>query len=164
MPCPPNSRTTEKPASVNYRPLGMELLLPGLGLKSEIVSTTPENGSYPIKWLGEQTGWLEGSSKPGEGISVLAAHNTLNTEEYGPFALISTMEEGDRIFLRQEDGTLSIFEVYANEKIGAQDREALEKIAASFENTLTLLTCEDERIEGGYASRRIVAAKMLSER
>ncbi len=155
---------TEKPASVNYRPLGMELLLPSLGLKSEIVSTTPENGSYPIKWLGEQTGWLEGSSKPGEGISVLAAHNTLNAEEYGPFALISTMEEGDRIFLRQEDGTLNIFEVYANEKIGAQDREALEKIAASFDNTLTLLTCEDERIEGGYASRRIVAAKMLSER
>ncbi len=31
-----------------------------------------------------------------------------------------------------------------------------------YENSLTLLTCEDERPEGGYASRRVVAARPLS--
>ena len=150
-----------KPAALNYRPLGMELQIPTLGLSSEIVTVTPENGKYPIDWLGEQTGWLEGSARPGEGNSVLAAHNTLNAEEFGPFALISTMREGDRFSLLGKDGRLMMFEVYANQKIGAGDRKALEETAAAFENTLTLLTCEDERVEGGYASRRIVAARKL---
>ena len=153
---------SEKPASVNYRPLNMELQIPTLDLKSEIVALTPENGSYPVEWLGEWTGWLEGTAKPGEGISILAAHNTLNAEEYGPFALIGTLQKGDRFSLLRKDGTLMMFEVYANEKIGANDRQALEEIAAAFDNTLTLLTCEDERPEGGYASRRITAARKLA--
>jgi LPXTG-site transpeptidase (sortase) family protein len=155
------SLLAEKPASVNYRPLGMELQIPTLNLSSEIVTLTPENGVYPVEWLGEQTGWLEGSALPGEGISVLAAHNTLNAEEYGPFALISTMEKGDRFSLLRGDGMLIMYEVYANEKIGADDLDVLGKTASAFENTLTLLTCEDERIEGGYASRRIVSARKL---
>ena len=90
---------------------------------------------------------------------------------------IAIVTEGMREALKKEPGVLALycvaakdnpnkltfFEVYANEKIGAQDREALEKIASAFENTLTLLTCEDERPEGGYASRRIVAAKLTEE-
>ena len=126
-----------------------------------IVSLTPENDQYPIDWLGKQTGWLEGSALPGEGLSVLAAHNTLNAEEYGPFALIGTLQKGDRFSLLQKNGSLLMFEVYANEKVGSNDFGTLEEIAAEFENTLTLLTCEDERLEGGYASRRIVAARKL---
>ena len=139
----------------------MELQIPMLDLNSEIVSLTPENGQYPIDWLGKQTGWLEGSALPGEGLSVLAAHNTLNAEEYGPFALIGTLQKGDRFSLLQKNGSLLMFEVYANEKVGSNDFGTLEEIAAEFENTLTLLTCEDERLEGGYASRRIVAARKL---
>ena len=153
---------SEKPASVNYRPLNLELQIPALDLKSEIVALTPENGSYPVEWLGGRTGWLEGTAKPGEGISILAAHNTLNAEEYGPFALVSTLQEGDRFSLLRKDGTLMMFEVYASEKIGAYDRQALEEISAAFDNTLTLLTCEDERPEGGYASRRIVSSRKLT--
>ena len=38
-------------------------------------------------------------------------------------------------------------------------RDILAEIAAMYENSLTLITCEDEMPEGGYASRRIVAAR-----
>ena len=81
-------------------------------------------------------------------------HNTLNTEEYGPFALLSTLEEGDRIFISGSNDQLMIFQVYANEKIGSHDIESLYKVSAAFENTVTLLTCEDEMLTGGYASRK----------
>ena len=63
----------------------------------------------------------------------------------------------DRVFIRINHKDLMAFEVYASEKIGAADSRALARIASQHENSLTLLTCEDEIPEGGYASRRIVA-------
>lgn len=49
--------------------------------------------------------------------------------------------------------------VYANEKLAETDGSAVETIAAKFDGSLTMITCEDERVEGGYANRRVVAAK-----
>lgn len=150
------------PASVNYLPTTMELQLPTLDIMSTIVSIEPVDGRYPVEWLGFEAGLLEGTAIPGQGISVLAAHNTLNREEYGPFASIMLMQEGDRFFINDENGDLMIFQVYANEKIGSHDYDALWNVASEFGNTVTLLTCEDERAEGGYASRRVVAARKVN--
>ena len=150
------------PASVNYLPTTMELQLPTLDIMSTIVSIEPVDGRYPVEWLGFEAGLLEGTAIPGQGISVLAAHNTLNREEYGPFASIMLMQEGDRFFINDENGDLMIFQVYANEKIGSHDYDALWNVASEYGNTVTLLTCEDERAEGGYASRRVVAARKVN--
>ena len=150
-----------KPASVEYKPMNMELLVPGLNLSGNIVNVPLTDEGYPVQWLGMDAGLLEGSALPGQGMSVIAAHNTLNAEEYGPFASIQMMENGDRFFVRSADGQLLIYEVYANAKIGAYDMESLRKLAGSYSNSLTLMTCEDEMIEGGYASRRIVAARQI---
>ena len=146
-----------KPESVKYQRIGMELMIPSLDVTAQIVSVDHEDGGYPVEWLGMDAGLLDGSALPGEGISVIAAHNTINKEEYGPFALLAKLQPGDRFFVRKGE-TLKSFTVYANEKIGAADTAALERIASRHEKSLTLLTCEDERQEGGYASRRIVAA------
>ena len=153
---------SSKPASVNYLPTTMELQLPTLDIMSSIVTIEPIDGRYPVEWLGYEAGLLDGTAKPGEGISVIAAHNTLNSEDYGPFALIMNMEEGDRFFVTDDDGSILIFQVYANEKIGSHDYDGLWKVASEYDNTLTLLTCEDERAEGGYASRRAVAARRVN--
>ena len=153
---------SSKPASVNYLPTTMELQLPTLDILSSIVTVGQVDGRYPVEWLGYDAGLLEGTDKPGEGISVIAAHNTINSEDYGPFALIMEMEEGDRFFITDEDGTILIFQVYANEKIGSHDFDALWKVASEFDNTVTLLTCEDERAEGGYAARRAVSARRVN--
>ena len=101
---------------------------------------------------------MEGFALPGSGISVISAHNTLNKEEFGPFAAIRQLNDGDIIFVRKPNGELIRFQIYANMKIEADDFDSLRQAASSYENTLTLLTCEDERPEGGYASRRIVSA------
>lgn len=151
-----------KPLSVNYTPLRMELQIPSLKISADIVKVTAENGRYPVEWLGENVALLDGTAMPGKGISVIAAHNTLNKDEFGPFALISGLEVGDHFFIRDDSGNLMIYEVYANGKIDGNDKDALLAQASAWQNSLTLLTCEDERAEGGYASRRIVSARELN--
>ena len=151
----------KKPASVQYKPANMELQIPSLGVTSDIVFVDSIDNYYPVEWLGMDSGLLEGTSLPGEGFSVIAGHNTLSSDTLGPFALIFSMEIGDHFFIRREDNKLMIFEIFSNEKISKYDFESLYKIGYSCDNTVTLLTCEDEQTEGGYASRRIVTAKMI---
>ena len=150
-----------KPLSVVYKPLNWSLEIPSLSIFADIVEVPFVDGEYPITWLGSSVGLLEGSNKPGEGITVLTGHNHLNTTESGPFANLSSVEEGERIFVHDARGGMKIYTVYANEKVSENDFSAVEKIAAMFENSITMITCEDERIEGGYVNRRIVAAKLL---
>lgn len=152
---------SQKPASVKYEPVAMELQIPTLGVTSEIVYVEFGEDSYPLEWLGMNTGLLEGTSLPGEGFSVLAAHNTLDAETAGPFALISTMNVGDHFFIRKQNNRLLIFEIYANEKISEYDYETLYKTGFQYDGTVALLTCEDERADGGYSFRRMVAAKLI---
>ena len=149
----------DKPASLNYAPIGMELYIPVLNVTTDIVTVPLADDSYPVQWLGKDAGLLEGFAKPGSGISVIAGHNTLNAEEYGPFALLNTLNAGDVLFVRRSNGELLRFTVYLNEKISAGDIEGLQRAAGMYDNTLTLLTCEDELAEGGYASRRIISAR-----
>ena len=156
-----NYSVSQKPASVNYRPVYMELQIPTLNIISNIVNIDLVDGSYPVEWLGGNVGVLQYTNLPGEGVSVIAGHNTLDADEYGPFALISTLGQGERIFVRTGDNQLMAFEVYANEKINKNDVSGLMETAARYENTVTLLTCEDESPDGGYANRRIVSARII---
>ena len=119
------------------------------------------NGEYPVTWLGNGAGLLEGSAMPGKGQSVLTGHNHLNMTEMGPFAGLGALSIGDRIFIRDENDEIQTFVVYANEKVSENDINAVNRIIGTDPLSLTLITCEDERLEGGYANRRIIAAKPL---
>ena len=102
---------------------------------------------------------LEGSALPGNGISVVAAHNTLNNSEYGPFAMLCAAEINDLIMVDMENGSFSSFRVYANVLLEPDDIQKLAEIAGQEENSLVLVTCENESVEGGYLNRRVVFAK-----
>ena len=151
------------PLDLNYKPLRMTLEIPSLYLTTEIVEVPEVDGEYPFKWLGNKAGALQGYALPGEGKAILTGHNHLNTMEAGPFAFLSELAIGDRIFVRDQNGGVQIYTVYVNEKIDEADFEEFYRISDMDEHSLTLITCEDERIEGGYEHRRVVAAKPLSE-
>ena len=151
----------EKPLSVVYRPVNMEIQIPGLDLNSEIVSVERSGNGYPLEWIDNNVALLADMADPGNGVCILAAHNTLDEDTYGPFAMIHSLETGDRLFIRKPGNDLLVFEVYANQKISEYDFESLYRSAFQFENTITLLTCEDELSEGGYANRRIVSARFI---
>ena len=150
-----------QPKNVSYRPLRMRIQIPVLNTEAELVTIPFTENSWPVEWLGNHAGVLEGSEVPGKGISIVAAHNTLNNMEYGPFALLSTLAVNDTIFINAPDGSMQLFRVYANELIAPDGIAQLMSIASDADNVLFLVTCEDERPEGGYAGRRVVAAKPL---
>ena len=155
-----SSRATvpgEQPKHLRYKPAGMHLMLPSLGEDIELVTIPLEGSTWPAAWLGDAAGILEGSAVPGEGVTLIAAHNTLNDTAFGPFALLATLDPGDCIFVRTDKGDLLSFEVYANELLEPKDLAAIEALAG--EKSLVLITCENESADGGYLNRRVVFAK-----
>lgn len=154
-------RLSVKPADLTYKPLRLILEIPILSVNVDLVQVPYANGEYPIEWLGSSAGLLEGSSQPGQGHAIITAHNHLNTTEAGPFALLQYAKVGDVIFVLNElneRNEMEHFRVYANEKVAKNDIDSLIRIASQSDRSLTLITCEDESIEGGYANRRIIAA------
>ena len=149
----------EQPKDVDYKPTRMLLQVPALNIRTELVTIPLKDGIWQVDWLKDRAGVLEGSALPGKGISIVAAHNTLNDTEYGPFALLRTLEENDLITTVDSEGDMHLFRVYANELLEPDDMETLEAIAGRETNPLVLLTCENESAEGGFLNRRVVFAK-----
>ena len=148
---------SEKPLSVQYQPTRLTLQLPTLDAVSEIVKVPCTEGEYPVDWLGGSVGMLEGSSLPGEGITVLTGHNHLNTTEAGPFALLGSLEAGDGVMITDSRGAMQTWKVYESAKIPAG---GFSRIAGDVkDNALVLITCEDESPDGGYLNRRVVLAE-----
>ena len=147
-----------QPQEIQYEPTGMTLEIPSLSVSTEIVVAPFIDGEFSVYWLGYTAGLLEGTALPGQGPSVIAAHNHLSGAEAGPFVMLQFMNKGDKIFVMDKTGKLQSFTVYASEKIAEDDVAGLISIASGHDRPLLLLTCEDERPEGGYANRRIIAA------
>ena len=147
-----------QPLSVQYKPTHLTIQLPTLDVASDIVTVPFTDGEFPVDWLGSSVGMLEGSSLPGKGLTVLTGHNHLNTTEAGPFALLNSLESGDRFMITNEEGDIQIWHVYQNTKIPAG---GFSGIAGNVkDNALVLITCEDESSEGGYLNRRIILAEL----
>ncbi len=151
----------QQPKDLKYKELRWMIEIPTLSLSTDIVEVPVVDDEYPVTWLGYSAGLLEGSALPGRGRSLITGHNHLNTMEAGPFALLETLSEGDRIFVTDPNDQLQIFEVYKNTKISETDFAGLWKISETDARSLTLITCEDERAEGGYDNRRIIAARPI---
>ena len=61
--------------------------------------------------------------------------------------------------ITNEQDELDIFKVYGNYKISADDFGSL--IGYLKENSILMITCEDESAEGGYINRRVIFAEPL---
>ena len=146
---------------LSYGNTGWTLQIPGLSVMADIVTVPHGETNYDVSMLEDRAGLLEGFDLPGEGGTILTGHDHLSETEAGPFAYLWEIEIGDRIFILDEDDEPRIFEVYANEKIAEDDIDGLERIMDVWKRSVTLMTCEDESPEGGYANRRVVAAKPL---
>ncbi|MBQ6504396.1 MAG: class F sortase [Flexilinea sp.] len=150
-----------KPENINYESLSMRIQIPTINVDVELTGVPEVDGTWAVEWLGDQAGLLSGSALPGDGYAMIAAHNHLNTMEIGPFALLFSLEENDRIFVNTADDGLQVYSVYANELLEPDDMQKMASIAQSEANSIILVTCENEMVEGGYQNRRAVFAKPL---
>ena len=151
-------KLSAQPLSVQYKTTRLTIQLPTLDASSDIVTVPFTDGEFPVEWLGNSVGMLEGSSVPGKGLTVLTGHNHLNTTEAGPFALLSRLEPGDSFMITDEHGVMQTWHVYKSAKIPADGFSGLAGDVK--DNTLILLTCEDESPDGGYLNRRVVLAEL----
>ena len=87
-----------RPKNVRYSPTNLSIQIPQLSIDSKLLLVPEISGEYPVEWLGDSIGMLEGSALPGKGIMILTAHNHLNTTENGPFVALGTLNMGDHIF------------------------------------------------------------------
>ena len=148
-----------KPLNVRYTPTNLAIRIPQLSIESDLLLVPEISGEYPVEWLGDSIGMLEGSALPGKGVMVLTAHNHLNTTENGPFVALGTLNMGDHIFLTDANNRLYPYQISGNYKI---DADGFASIAGDLgENTLVMITCEDEAASGGYLHRRVIFADPL---
>jgi LPXTG-site transpeptidase (sortase) family protein len=146
-----------RPQGLVYGKTELLLQIPKLDVMEPIMTVPMADGAYPVEWLARDIGLLEGTALPGEGFSVLTGHNHLNTTEAGPFLFLGTLEENDLLLVTDAKGNTRNFHVFGNHLIAPDGLAALADDLT--ENTLLLVTCEDESVEGGYLHRRVILAE-----
>lgn len=102
-----------------------------------------------------EAGWFYYSAPPGEeGNSIINGHQKY-AKKKGLFAVLKTMEVGDRVIIEFRDGSVRYFEAYAINTYKAEDVPK-EKINQGGETRLTLITCLGDYGEGGSSKSRVV--------
>ncbi len=69
----------------------MRIQIPVIGADAELTDVPETEGTWNVEWLEDRAGLLSGTALPGEGLSIIAAHNALNAEKTGPFVLLRTL-------------------------------------------------------------------------
>ncbi len=143
-----------------------ELFIPRLNLNvaMPIVNIPLRNRTWDVRDLGNQVGFLQGTSwldeAAGEhgGNTVLAGHVQITEDVPGPFRDLDLLEVGDSIFLA-DTSTIHEFEVYQVDVVAADD------VGVTYptdDQTLTLITCTTwNAFRGVFAERLIVRARPL---
>ena len=145
-----------RPQGSVFRDTGLTLQIPVLNVTEPILAVTKTDEGYPVEGLGNAVGLLDGTALPGKGFSVLTGHNHLSTMEAGPFLFLRTLSENDLILAADAEGNLQKFRVSGNYLISPDGLAALaDKLT---DESLVLVTCEDEALSGGYLHRRVVLA------
>ena len=145
------------PQDMAYQDLGpVWLEIPKLGLRAPIVGVPQREGAWPVDWLWDQVGWLEGTAFPGwSGNTVLTGHVTLPSGLPGPFANLQALEPGDWIVLHLF-GETRTYRVVWNRVVRP---DALWVLGHTERDVLTLMTCADwNEAHDHYEARRVVRA------
>lgn len=149
-----------QPSDLAYHMLdGLRIEIPTLSVGADILSVPLVDGLWSVDWLGESAAIPEAGILPGEGTSVIAAHNHIDDMSAGPFLFIRYLQNNDRIFVTDDNGKFLSFSVYLNETVEPNEGALIYEHAIP--GSLVLVTCEDELPEGGYAYRRLVYAQPL---
>jgi len=161
----PNKITSlpAQPATLAYAELGdLWLEIPLLNVKSTIVGV-PQNkdNSWDVSWLGNDTGWLNGTAFPTwNGNSVLTAHVTNASGLEGPFAALKSLKYGDQIIVHF-GGVKYVYEV-RNTRLARPYSTSYAFQSLQDHSYLTLVTCSGYNpLNESYLFRRVVRAVLV---
>jgi len=158
-------RVTELPAqTASYAGLGdLWLEIPSLKVKTVIVGVPITNSTWDVTWLGNQAGWLEGSSYPtAQGNSVLTAHVWDALNKPGTFFALNKLQHGQTVIVHSY-GKEYVYEVRQVMQVNPKNVEAMLK--HQDDAWLTLVTCQGwNEAEDDYNYRVLVRAVLVDVR
>lgn len=160
----PNRITSLAPQPANLAYASMSdiwLEIPALNIKTNIVGVPKANNTWDVSWLGNDTGWLNGTAFPSwEGNSVLTAHVTNSNGLPGPFANIKNLKYGNQIIIHIY-GEKYIFEV-RNTRMVRPNTTQFAFQHLEDHSYLTLITCQGYNpISDSYLFRRVIRAVLV---
>jgi len=144
------------------------LVIPAINLDAPVVARAVDgDGQMPSPDGPQQVVYYDFSALPGLGGSpgvggntVLAGH--VDYHDYGPavFAKLNDLRQGDQITVRLRDGTQYTYATQSNRIINPSSTHFDEIVAATPEESLTLITCAGSFDSGTdqYNERRIIWA------
>lgn len=145
--------------SITQEGVATRLVIPKLNLDAPVILSPIENQSWKVDHLGQQyVGHLEGTARPGADSNiVLAAHVTVSTDVYGPFAGLSQLGAGDQVFIYYGD---QIFEYVVNDR-QTVDRTEIQVTYPTSVGRMTLITCSNwDDQENRYIERLVVTGNL----
>lgn len=134
------------------------LVIPALGVDSEILSITAPGGTLTPPSNAQQVGWWSAGAEPGaEQGSALVTGHTLSAGG-GALQDLETLQAGDQVAVRTADGRIGYrvtdVEVFSK---GTLARQAGELFSQAVPGRLVVITCED--YDGSsYLSNVVVTA------
>lgn len=135
------------------------LEIPSLGVKMDIVGVPETESGWDVTWLGEDAGWLAGTTFPTwPGNSVVTGHVWNAYDQPGPFVDLNTLKWGDRIIVHL-NGESYIFEVRSKLTIEPTDMSLIEK--EDDYSWLNLMTCREFNEDTGAYDYRLVVRAVL---
>jgi LPXTG-site transpeptidase (sortase) family protein len=150
-----------QPNNKQYRSLGeIALDLPSLGIKTSVINVPFVDGTWDVKWLNSQAGYLEGTTFPTQkGNTVITAHVYNSDGGPGLFVNLSDLKWGDIIHLHAW-GNDYAYEVRSNQQVKPN---AISVLGSKKKGTwLTLLTCRGyNEVKNTYQWRIAVQAVLV---
>ena len=114
-----------------------------------------------------EVGWYEGSSKPGEGGTMIIDGHNGGPHVYGVFKNLPDLMEGDIIQVERGDGEIFKYRVAENKAVPLTESNDYMSTAAkspeSGKESVTLISCTGEwsQAQGTYLSRQFTRAVLM---
>jgi hypothetical protein len=156
VPLAQGAATVAEPVSLTIPSIGVSTSLVHLGLTSD--------GALQVPPTTAVAGWYTGSPRPGAiGSAVIAGHID-SVSGPGVFYRLSTLQPGDRVYVRRADNTLAVFAVTRVESYPKDAFPTSAVYGAVPDPELRLITCGGtfDYATRSYLSNTVVYAKEVS--
>jgi LPXTG-site transpeptidase (sortase) family protein len=153
------------PLAATYR-----MIIERIGVDAPVATYGLDQNRVPIVPTGpdaaQVVAWYDFSAKPGTGSNaVFAGHVTWNGDAV--FRKLETLQGGDVIRLRDDQGTEMTYRVISNTQVDPNDPKAVEVMYPTETDQVTLITCSGQYFEnndpvagGDYTHRTIIKAEL----
>lgn len=154
-------------ASTSTGGLPVRIKIPYLGVDSRIehAGVSSEGSMIGPKYR-NNVAWFQPGIRPGEyGSAVIAGHYGWKSRLRSVFDKLHTLRVGDKVYVEDDRGTVTVFTVQKIKKFGKQEDTTEIFFSKDGKQHLNLITCEGiwNAAAGSYSGRLVVFTDISTE-